>query len=105
MKGRFQDNFEFVQWFKKFYDANCVLGQEYDASAARGYEPLGGSAAAAGAPPKKTSPAGGVTKPAMKAPGLLPASRNNAANKPGMISCIVDSFAELLFCGMLSFVS
>ena len=22
MKGRFQDNFEFVQWFKKFFDAN-----------------------------------------------------------------------------------
>lgn len=22
IKGRFQDNFEFLQWFKKFYDAN-----------------------------------------------------------------------------------
>ena len=22
MKGKFQDNFEFVQWFKKFFDAN-----------------------------------------------------------------------------------
>ena len=22
VKGRFQDNFEFVQWFKKFFDAN-----------------------------------------------------------------------------------
>ena len=79
MKGRFQDNFEFVQWFKKFYDANCVLGQEYDATAARGYEPLVGSTAAGG-PAKKTSLAGGVIKPAMKAP----ASRNVAASKPGM---------------------
>ena len=22
IKGRFQDNFEFLQWFKKFFDAN-----------------------------------------------------------------------------------
>ena len=35
MKGKFQDNFEFLQWFKKFFDAN-YSGQEYDASAARG---------------------------------------------------------------------
>ncbi|VDN39633.1 unnamed protein product [Dibothriocephalus latus] len=34
VKGRFQDNFEFVQWFKRFYDAN-YQGQEYDAVAAR----------------------------------------------------------------------
>ena len=34
IKGRFQDNFEFVQWFKKFFDANYG-GQEYDAVAAR----------------------------------------------------------------------
>merc|ERR1719460_1117152 len=35
VKGRFQDNFEFLQWFKKFFDANYG-GQEYDAKAARG---------------------------------------------------------------------
>eukprot|EP00039_Didymoeca_costata_P010321 m.138921 g.138921 ORF g.138921 m.138921 type:complete len:265 (+) comp14784_c1_seq1:237-1031(+) len=29
VKGRFQDNFEFSQWFKKFFDAN-YRGQEYD---------------------------------------------------------------------------
>lgn len=29
VKGRFQDNFEFVQWFKKFFDANYD-GKEYD---------------------------------------------------------------------------
>ena len=23
VKGRFQDNFEFLQWFNKFVDANC----------------------------------------------------------------------------------
>lgn len=35
IKGRFQDNFEFLQWFKRFFDANYG-GQEYDALAARG---------------------------------------------------------------------
>lgn len=34
MKGKFQDNFEFVQWFKKFFDANYD-GKEYDPEEAR----------------------------------------------------------------------
>ncbi|XP_017875925.1 microtubule-associated protein RP/EB family member 1 isoform X2 [Ceratina calcarata] len=40
VKGRFQDNFEFLQWFKKFFDANYD-GREYDAYEARGCIPLG----------------------------------------------------------------
>ena len=35
VKGRFQDNFEFIQWFKKFFDANYG-GEPYDAFEARG---------------------------------------------------------------------
>ncbi len=34
VKGRFQDNFEFLQWFKKFFDANYD-GKEYDPQLAR----------------------------------------------------------------------
>ena len=34
VKGKFQDNFEFVQWFKKYFDANYD-GKEYDALAVR----------------------------------------------------------------------
>lgn len=34
IKARFQDNFEFVQWFKKFFDAN-YSGHDYDPTAAR----------------------------------------------------------------------
>lgn len=34
VKGRFQDNFEFCQWFKKFFDANYE-GTEYDPLSAR----------------------------------------------------------------------
>ncbi|KAK9497647.1 hypothetical protein O3M35_004336 [Rhynocoris fuscipes] len=40
VKGKFQDNFEFLQWFKKFFDAN-YSGQEYCALSARGGEPMG----------------------------------------------------------------
>jgi len=34
IKARFQDNFEFVQWFKKFFDAN-YSGNDYDPVEAR----------------------------------------------------------------------
>lgn len=43
IKGRFQDNFEFLQWFKKFFDANYD-GREYDALEARGGLALGSGA-------------------------------------------------------------
>jgi len=41
VKGRFQDNFEFIQWFKKFFDANYG-GHDYDPNEARGGADLGG---------------------------------------------------------------
>lgn len=41
MKGRFQDNFEFLQWFKKFFDANYSGVDVYDALAMRNGEPMG----------------------------------------------------------------
>ncbi|XP_072297740.1 microtubule-associated protein RP/EB family member 2 isoform X1 [Eucyclogobius newberryi] len=34
VKGRFQDNLDFIQWFKKFFDANYD-GKEYDPKEAR----------------------------------------------------------------------
>lgn len=40
IKGRFQDNFEFLQWFKKFFDANYD-GRDYDAVLAREGLPMG----------------------------------------------------------------
>ncbi|XP_026279232.1 microtubule-associated protein RP/EB family member 1 isoform X3 [Frankliniella occidentalis] len=43
IKGRFQDNFEFLQWFKKFFDANYD-GMPYDALEARGGLGLGSGA-------------------------------------------------------------
>ncbi|XP_053684555.1 microtubule-associated protein RP/EB family member 1 isoform X3 [Sabethes cyaneus] len=60
IKGRFQDNFEFLQWFKKFFDANYD-GRDYDASLARDNLPMGmggagapkGNGIAAAAVPRK----------------------------------------------------
>jgi len=58
IKGRFQDNFEFLQWFKKFFDANYG-GQEYDAIGMRGGEELGsGKSAGAG----RSKPLSGMPK-------------------------------------------
>lgn len=49
IKGRFQDNFEFLQWFKKFFDANYD-GREYDAFEARGGLTIGSGACESGLP-------------------------------------------------------
>jgi len=58
VKGRFQDNFEFVQWFKKFFDAN-YHGQSYDPSAARdgNYLAVAGNPRSGGTPNSKPSSA------------------------------------------------
>merc|ERR550519_1581232 len=49
-----QDNFEFLQWFKKFFDANYG-GQEYDAISVRGGEDVRSGA-------KQSRPAGMMGK-------------------------------------------
>lgn len=61
VKGKYQDNFEFVQWFKKFFDAN-YQGQEYDALSARGGETVG-IPAKGGALNKMPRPQGSTVKP------------------------------------------
>lgn len=67
VKGKFQDNFEFVQWFKKFFDANYE-GQEYDALAARDGQQLGGS----GKPGSKArSQASSLQKAPARGKGIL----------------------------------
>lgn len=58
IKGRFQDNFEFLQWFKKFFDANYD-GSPYDAFASRGCCEVGTGVGTGGSAPKKPSVSGG----------------------------------------------
>ena len=41
VKAKFQDNFEFLQWFKKFFDANYGGDGDYDPVKARGGQSLG----------------------------------------------------------------
>jgi len=75
VKGRFQDNFEFLQWFKKFFDANYG-GQEYDAVGMRGGEEVGSGG-------KPARPAGLGAKPLSGMPKRSPAARPApAASRP-----------------------
>lgn len=74
VKGRFQDNFEFLQWFKKFFDANYG-GQDYDAIGMRGGEEVGSG----GKPPRNI----GGPKPMSGMPKRSPAPRPApAASRP-----------------------
>lgn len=54
-KGRFQDNFEFAQWFKKFYDANCDGSREYDPVGRRSGKAVANSGSTASPATKSTS--------------------------------------------------
>jgi len=76
VKGRFQDNFEFVQWFKKFFDANYD-GSEYDPVNARGGEPLGPGGKKASPSTAMSRPAAAMKQPraAVAKPAAAPAAR------------------------------
>ncbi|XP_067824008.1 microtubule-associated protein RP/EB family member 1-like isoform X1 [Heptranchias perlo] len=99
MKGKFQDNFEFLQWFRKFYDANND-GKAYDPVVARQGQEAGPSPSphgqvfnkpkktlstlsAATAPDKKAlrSSSSGTYLLRSKAPQKGGAAAPNAANK------------------------
>jgi microtubule-associated protein, RP/EB family len=84
VKGRFQDNFEFVQWFKKFFDANYD-GREYDAVAARGGDALGPGGGMAASNIKKASPA--VAAPRAAAVPRQPIAKPVGVAKPGRYCC------------------
>merc|ERR1719245_2308252 len=73
VKGRFQDNFEFVQWFKKFFDANYG-GEEYDPIAARGGLEMGVG--------KRGAPASNGSKMPATNGSRMPAARTNNSRMP-----------------------
>eukprot|EP00088_Acartia_fossae_P025456 TRINITY_DN2628_c0_g1_i12.p1 TRINITY_DN2628_c0_g1~~TRINITY_DN2628_c0_g1_i12.p1 ORF type:complete len:282 (+),score=99.40 TRINITY_DN2628_c0_g1_i12:71-916(+) len=82
IKGKFQDNFEFLQWFKKFFDANYG-GQEYDAMEMRGGEVVGDGAnkPASRAAPK---PAGSSGMPKRAPTARTSTSASRPAARPPM---------------------
>lgn len=69
VKGKFQDNFEFVQWFKRFFDANYD-GHPYDALAARGGEVILGSGKAPKSNPAPRASIPSKIKPASNKQGI-----------------------------------
>ncbi|XP_030639868.1 microtubule-associated protein RP/EB family member 1a isoform X2 [Chanos chanos] len=94
IKGKFQDNFEFLQWFKKFFDANYEE-RDYDPVAARQGQDM--PAASTPAPtmaskPKKvsTAPQRPVTQ-AKAPPKTTPTSARRAGGGSGD-----DDKAELI---------
>ncbi|XP_075993268.1 microtubule-associated protein RP/EB family member 1b [Genypterus blacodes] len=83
VKGKFQDNFEYVQWFKKFFDANYD-GKEYDPVEARQGQdtmPMANSSMSAlNKPPKKVLNQAPQRPPVAKvAPKMAPST----AKRPG----------------------
>merc|ERR1719431_1914816 len=74
-KQKFQDNFEFLQWFKKFFDAN-YSGGDYDAFEARGGAQMGNGGARA---PVGTRSTGGAPRPSPVKP---PSARNGVSSRP-----------------------
>lgn len=85
IKGRFQDNFEFLQWFKKFFDANYD-GRDYDASAVREGAPMGFGSGAVKSLPGTSS--GGVAS-SYRRPAPASTTRSPAAvtaSKPSRFS-------------------
>uniref|UniRef100_A0A8D8X125 Microtubule-associated protein RP/EB family member 1 n=1 Tax=Cacopsylla melanoneura TaxID=428564 RepID=A0A8D8X125_9HEMI len=88
IKGRFQDNFEFLQWFKKFFDANYEL-RDYDPIEARGDIGLGsgvndmtGFIAPPLPRPPATRPVKSMQPPSVARPGLGAARPGAGAVKP-----------------------
>lgn len=91
VKRKFQDNFEFLQWFKKFFDANLTedeqdLMESYDALAARGGVPMGkgrGGARQAGPRSQVSKPAARTARPSPKTMGGAGEPRSMGARPAG----------------------
>ncbi|BFG06199.1 microtubule-associated protein RP/EB family member 1 [Drosophila madeirensis] len=82
IKGRFQDNFEFLQWFKKFFDANYD-GRDYDASGVREGAPMGfGSGAVKSLPGTGGGGSGGVASSYRRTPATAARPTTTATAKP-----------------------
>ncbi|KAI6174801.1 EBF3-S protein [Aphelenchoides bicaudatus] len=94
LKGKFQDNFEFLQWFRRFYDHNNA-GYDYDPLAARNNEPfpISSSLRGAKAPPvrnpaattaatRRTTTVPAQTKPAVPTSTAPAPARKSVAPRP-----------------------
>lgn len=80
-KGRFQDNFEFLQWFKKFFDANYD-GKEYDPQSARNFVPMGFGTPTTLKPSQRNNIAGGTAGVII---GTKPGAGTRALDRKGSV--------------------
>eukprot|EP00090_Calanus_glacialis_P030737 TRINITY_DN4988_c0_g1_i1.p1 TRINITY_DN4988_c0_g1~~TRINITY_DN4988_c0_g1_i1.p1 ORF type:complete len:302 (-),score=74.37 TRINITY_DN4988_c0_g1_i1:96-1001(-) len=95
VKGRFQDNFEFIQWFKKFFDVNYD-GSEYDAFEMRGCINMGsggskapvgeGFAAIQRGAGQRGGGRGAVQEPPRRAPPVQNGTRTSTVRNGGRMS-------------------
>ncbi|VDK70681.1 unnamed protein product, partial [Anisakis simplex] len=95
IKGKFQDNFEFLQWFKKFFDANCT-GNPYHPISARNGEPLPATVSTGPTRPvrmpvKKANPTNGVHTTGTRAPAATTSRAVNRATNGTSSSHAVTS--------------
>ncbi|XP_011687598.1 PREDICTED: microtubule-associated protein RP/EB family member 1 isoform X1 [Wasmannia auropunctata] len=96
VKGRFQDNFEFLQWFKKFFDANYSGAEPYDALTMRGGESMGSggnNAPRGGTHAKRASPREiSSTKPAPRTTGEGPPSTMRADSTNSLVNKVQQPY-------------
>jgi RP/EB family microtubule-associated protein len=102
LKAKFQENFEFLQWFKKFFDANYEE-HDYDAVSARGGEEFPAVLPGGKAPPPARAaprPAAAPSRPAVqsttrRSAGITSAPQKSTAaapQKPATITQKAPSF-------------
>ncbi|XP_059212756.1 microtubule-associated protein RP/EB family member 3-like [Centropristis striata] len=92
VKGKFQDNFEFLQWFKKFFDANYD-GKEYDPVMSR----QGQEATPPPQGPMRTSPTAPKIVPTpQRQINIPPARRNNPMTRNGGDAELLELNQQLL---------
>jgi len=110
VKAKFQDNFEFLQWFKKFFDANYSGSDDYDPVKARGNQALGqggpkciggsGSSSAPRTPLRPSNGSAGSQRPASSGrPASNTATARNVTNgSPAKKDQVNAEMVELKLC-------
>merc|ERR1712037_913276 len=90
VKAKFQDNFEFLQWFKKFFDANYGGDGDYDPVKARGGQSLGqggpkciggGGGGGMARTPLRAANGGGATRSSVGSAGTVRSSTSSTPSK------------------------
>lgn len=101
IKLKFQDNLEFLQWVKKYWDANYP-GGSYDAIGRRGGKPVSGGMTKQAPPPpspktdsKTASRSKVVTNSSPKSASSVVTSSTNQKNQQANIELLQNSITQL----------